>query len=170
MKNLLNIGMLLMVFTFLSATTSVNAQKYGYTNSQALLVQMPEVKQMNAKLETMQKQLEKQGQGMVAKFQAKYQKALKDAQDGKLTPVQQKQIEGELAKQQEDIVKFEQKMVTDLQKKQQDLLAPILKKLETAIKNVSKEKGYTFIFDSSVLLYGAESQDVTKLVKAKLGI
>jgi len=41
-------------------------------------------------------------------------------------------------------------------------------------KDVAKENGYTYIFDTSpgigVVLYADESTDVTALVKAKLGM
>jgi outer membrane protein len=59
-----------------------------------------------------------------------------------------------------------------IQQKKQDIYAPILDKAEKAIKAVSKEKNYDFVFDQSQgsLLFGKDEYDITPLVKAKLGI
>jgi outer membrane protein len=42
-----------------------------------------------------------------------------------------------------------------------------------AVKDIAKEKGYTYIFDTSPgtsVLYSPDSDDITALLKAKLGI
>lgn len=41
--------------------TTISAQKFGYLNSQALLAELPEVKQADANLQALQTQLEKKG-------------------------------------------------------------------------------------------------------------
>ena len=61
----------------------------------------------------------------------------------------------------------------DLQKQQETLLAPIQAKLQQAIQAVGAENGFTYIFDlaiPSIIYKGNGSEDVTALVKAKLGI
>ena len=68
------------------------------------------------------------------------------------------------------IGQYEQTMQQQLLEKQQTLLQPILDQVNEAIKQVAKDNGYTMIFDSAVLLYADEAQDVGTLVKAKLGI
>ena len=61
-------------------------------------------------------------------------------------------------------------MMADLQKKRQELLTPIYDSINNAIKEVAEENDFQFIFDEQVLLYGQESQDVTAMVRAKLGM
>ncbi|HMT77630.1 MAG TPA: OmpH family outer membrane protein, partial [Saprospiraceae bacterium] len=56
--------------------------------------------------------------------------------------------------------------------RRQALLAPVINKLNTVIVEVGKENGYSFIFDvsSGSMLYVTESDDVSTLVAAKLGL
>jgi outer membrane protein len=50
-------------------------------------------------------------------------------------------------------------------------MAPIMDKLQNAIKAVGAEGGFVFIYDSTSMLYNGNGvQDVSPLVKAKLGI
>jgi outer membrane protein len=59
-----------------------------------------------------------------------------------------------------------------MQKKKEELYSPIIKKAEDAINAIAKEKGYSYIFDTSVgaVLFAQESDDVMALVKAKLSL
>jgi outer membrane protein len=78
----------------------------------------------------------------------------------------------------QEIQEFEQKIQQflataqqDLQRQQEKLMAPIQQKIQTAIQAVGSENGFTFIFpDAMPSFVGADVQDVTPLVKAKLGI
>ena len=58
---------------FTMVTMSAQAQKFGFIDSDALLIEMPKVKQARANLEVLQKQLQTKGQNMVNEFQTKYQ-------------------------------------------------------------------------------------------------
>ena len=59
----------------------------------------------------------------------------------------------------------------DMQKKQVELFAPIQTKLREAINKVGNDGGFTYIMDASQMLYvGSGSEDVTSLVKSKLGL
>lgn len=168
MRKFFQIGALVALF-FLTAQT-VEAQKFGYINSAAVLSELPEVKQMRSNLEGLQKQLQKKGQQMLTDYQTKQQDALSKQQAGTLAPVEQQKVAEDLQKKEQEILKFEQEMQTKLASKEQELLEPILNKVNTAIQEVAKENGFQFIFDttSGVLLYAEESQDVTDLVKAKM--
>jgi outer membrane protein len=59
-----------------------------------------------------------------------------------------------------------------MRKKEADLLKPIIEKAKTAIAQVAKESGYSYIFDSSIaaFLYKPETDNVIASVKKKLGI
>lgn len=149
---------------------SVQAQKFGYINSSAILAEMPDVKQADAQLEALQKQLQKKGQGMVEKFQQDYVAIQQKVERGELSPKQQEEEAKKLETAQTDIQKFEQEMVDQLQKKRAELMNPILEKVNTAIQEVAKEGGYQYVFDEGVLLYKDSSMDITAMVKTKLGI
>ena len=168
MKRIVKIScLLLMVF---GAMSTVQAQKFGYVNSTAILAEMPEVKQMEANLEALQKQLQKKGQSMVEQLQQDYAAVQKKAASGDLSPKQQEEEAKKLEDQQTAIAQFEQEMMKQLQEKRNSELQPILEKVNQAITDVAKENDFQFIFDEGVILYAEDSQDVVNLVKAKLGL
>jgi outer membrane protein len=153
-----------------SVVSTVQAQKFGYLNSAAILAEMPEVKQADANLEALQKQLQKKGQDMLKKLQEDYGKVQQQVQAGNLSPIQQEQESKRLQEEEAKIAKFEQDMIKQVQDKRDELLGPIYDKVNQAIQDVASENGYQFIFDQGVLLYAEDSQDVSTLVKAKLGL
>ncbi len=71
MKKLYYHSLLLLVVLFISLQTA-QAQNFGYANSSQILSEMPEVKQAEAKLETLQKQLQERGQDMLTQLQADF--------------------------------------------------------------------------------------------------
>jgi outer membrane protein len=162
----------LVLALMISMTSGVFAQKFGFCNSAALLAELPEVKQADSDLQAYQAQLTKKGQQMVQVLQTKAADLQKRQEARTISP---KDFEAESAKletEQAGIQEYEQQVYADLTKKREELYAPILAKVNQAMKDVSKENAYILVFDSStqVLLYADESLDVTKLVKVKLGI
>jgi outer membrane protein len=167
MKKSILLGLLLMGFLL-----NANAQKYGYVTSGALLEKMPEMEQMRSNLEAYQAQLQKKGEQMFKDFQAKQTDAKSKKDRGELAPVQEQKILEELQKQQEELINFEQEMQDMLLSRQDELLKPILERVNDAIKEVSKEEGFTMVFDmsSGAILFTDENLDITAKVKEKLGI
>ena len=99
---------LLLTVALVALTMSVQAQKFGYINSQELLSQLPELKEANSKIETLKKQLQKKGQDMITALQTKYTTLQKKQADGLISP---KEIEVEAAKLKEEesqLATFEQ--------------------------------------------------------------
>ncbi len=158
------------MLALVSISFTVSAQKYGYINSDVLIAQMPAVKQMRPELESLQKILNKKREQMITDLQAKQQDAVRKYEQGLLAPAEQETVQKQLAADQQAIVEYEQSMQQQLIDKEQSLLEPILKKVNDAIQSVAKENGYTMIFNSAVLLYADETQDVSDKVKAKLNI
>lgn len=172
MKTILKLS----VFAFMMFAVSFNAdaQKFGYMNSTVLLAEMPEVKQADANLEVLKKQLTKRGQEMLQSLQTKYQDLAKKEQQGELSPKQTEVEAQKLREEEAKIVEYEKDMQQQLITKRETLLAPIVEKVNQAIQEVAKENGFNYIFDArqdfGILLYADESTDVTSLVKSKLGI
>jgi outer membrane protein len=162
-----------LLLTFLLANQAPSfAQKFGYLNSQALLSELPEVKQADANLQALQAQLEKKGQQMVAELENKYKDLQRKEQSGEISPKALEEEAKKLKEQEAELGKYEQEMQKQLLAKRQETLQPILDKVNNIIKQVATENQFTYIFDSSagILLYAQESMDVTALVKTKLGI
>jgi outer membrane protein len=148
------------------------SQKFGYCNSSALLTQIPEVKAADSDLQAFQAQLTKRGQEMVKALQDKATELQRKDSQGTISP-KEKEIQGTKLKEEEaTIAKYEQEVYEKLGQKREELYKPILERVNKAMEDVAKENQFMFVFDQNtqVILYADESLDVTKLVKAKLGI
>ena len=163
-----------MLFTvaFAALAISVQAQKFGYINSQELIGQLSEVKEANAKIETLKKQLQKKGEEMIATLRDKYTALQKKQTDGLISPVEVEKEAALLKEEETKLANFEQTSQQKIYEKSEELLAPIQTTINNAIKEVATDNGYTYIFDSSLglVLYADPGTDVSSLVKAKLGI
>jgi outer membrane protein len=162
----------LMLLICLSMASTGFAQKFGYCNSSALLTDIPEVKAADSDLQAFQSQLTKRGQEMVKSFQEKVAELERKQQSGTISP---KDLETQSAKLKEEeaaIGQYEQEVYNKLAQKREELYKPILDRVNKAMSDVALENQFLFVFDSSsqVILYADESLDVTKLVKAKLGM
>lgn len=158
----------------LCAALNLSAQEYkfGHLNSGNLLASMPEAKAADEQLAALQKRLVSKGDTMVAEFRKAYDSYLKESSEGILNPKQVKDREDGLHKMQENLQTYEQQIQQEILKKRQELLGPMLKKVDEAVDAVGKEGKYHMIFDESggAMLYTLPSQDVTELVKKKLGL
>lgn len=171
MKNVLSI---LGIFLFsIVSMTAANAQsKLGHVNSASILTKYPDMQRAQANLQAYQKQLKNKMDGMVKSYQATYQDAVQKQQAGQLSPAQGEEIGKKLQQEEQAIAKFEASIGQKLEAKRTELIQPIFDKVNAAIKQVALEKGYSYVFDTSVgtLLYAKDSDDVSALVKAKLGL
>ena len=144
------------------------AQKYGHVNSVDLMQAMPGIDSVNIKLMDFQKELQILYENMVNEFQTKKDKFDKDA--GTMSTAVRKLKEDELLALQNRIQDFNQSVNDDIEEEQMRLIAPFREKIQNAITDVAKEHKYSYIFDTQTLLYYDGGDDVTPLVKKKLGI
>jgi len=149
------------------------AVKVGYADVDYIFSQMPEQKQIDTELKSLQTQLKNQ---IDAKYQ-EYQKKLGDYQANINTMIDavRANTERELVQMQQNIEKLQQDAQTTVQTKQTQLMDPVFKKVGKAIEDVAKENGYSFILSQQiggldVILYGDEKMDVSDLVLKKLGV
>src|SRR5687767_8731042 len=161
-------GMLAFVTQAQTATTKV-----GYADVDYIFSQMPESKQIDQELKSLQTQLKNQ---IDAKYQ-EYQKKLGDYQANINTMIDavRANTERELVQMQQNIEKLQQDAQTTVQAKQTQLMDPVFKKVGKAIEDVAKENGFSFILSQQiggldVVLYGDEKMDVSDLVLKKLGV
>ena len=158
--------------TLLSLLTlsSIAQNKFGYIDSQELLILMPERKAAEAEVQNFAKSLETQ----LGSMTAEYQQSVQEYQTNEATYtdlVKQDKI-AEITGLEQRIQSFQQNAQQSLQTKEQELLEPILSKARKAIEDVAAEGNYTYIFDKSIgsILYAKESENVLSLVKKKLGL
>jgi hypothetical protein len=163
--------LLLAAFIAVPMCISAQALKFGNVNSQQIFELMPEKATAEKTLVEVSKKYEDEYKKLQDEFNKKYTDFQALAAD---TPqsIKDRRMQ-ELQENQTKIQNFQQMASQDLQKQQETLLAPITDKLQKAIQAVGAENGFTYIFDLSipaVVYSGAPSQDITPLVKAKLGL
>lgn len=145
------------------------AQKLGHIDGQQILLEMPERATLEADIQKSAKEYEDALAGM----QADYDGKVKEYQANVNTwPEAISQAKGKAIQDLEkNIYEFQQTANDELGKKQEALLKPMIDKAKKAIEDVAKEQGFVYVFDTSTgaLLYTG-GEDVTKLVRVKLGI
>ena len=146
----------------------IGQNKFGYIDSQELLILMPERKSAENELQNFAKTLESQLELMSAEYQESVQQY--QANEASYSDLVKQDKIAEITGLEQRIQSFQQNAQQSLQKKEQELLEPILEKARKAIDDVAIEGGYTYIFDKSqgTLLYAKESEDILNLVKTKL--
>jgi outer membrane protein len=172
-----NTKFLVALIALFIAGFSVNAQtaiKIGYTNLDYILQNIPDAKDIEAKLKTESAQYDKLYQDKVADFQKKYEAF--QALPANTSQVIKADKEKELQTLQTAIQEFQQNAQGELQRKQQQLLAPVLEKINKAINDVAKEAGYTHVFNTdagpgttAILFVAPTESDISDLVFKKLG-
>ena|SRR5688572_24046547 len=154
------------------AGTSLWAQpKFGYVNASELIYLMPEMKKVEASLDSTEKALGAQYQKHMDEYNLLLQKLETQQKDGVSSTMIQLTQEEILAKQ-DFLGKAQQIYQEELVNMQNKLLTPLNEKILKAIKEVSTEKGLNYVFDISkgAVLYWDEKDDVSKDVRKKLGI
>ncbi len=158
----------LFLLSFLTLS-SIAQNKFGYIDSQELLILMPETKIMQNEIEQEQKNLESQLANLTSEFQQQYQTF--EANQANYSELEKQDKIAALQSLEQRVLTFEKNATQVLQNKQQELVEPILTKARNAIEDVAKEGGFTYIFDKNpTILYAKESENILPLVKKKLGL
>ena len=149
----------------------MSAQKFGTVDSQAILTQLPDYTEAEAKLAESSKKYEAE----LAKLREEFDKKATDYQailDDPNTPqtIKERRTQ-EMQELDQKIQQFLQAAQQDLQRQQVQLLQPIQEKILGAIQAVGQEDSFTIIFPAEACVYqGSGCVDVTPLVKTKLGL
>jgi len=165
MKRILVLALFAMMFL---AVDAQQPQRFGYLNTQELITQMPEYAEAQKKHERFQAEQQQKYQGMVASYQTKAAEYTNGA--AVLTQTELSMLEAEIQQLQARIGEYEQTLPQIIQNHQNELIGAIVVKVQEAAKAVGEEKGFLYIFDSSVLLYQGGGEDISTYVKNKLGI
>ncbi|MFH2095164.1 MAG: OmpH family outer membrane protein [Bacteroidota bacterium] len=171
MKKIILFLLLAVVISTAYQATAQVKQRFGHIDSQALLMKMPERETAKKAIEAHAKELEEQLQAMQKELELKYQDYL-DKQ-ATYSDLIKKTKEEELTDLQQRMQDFQATAQQDLQSKELELLQPIFDKAKKGIEDVAKEKGYDYVFDTSVgalLYWPPESDDLLPMVLKKLGI
>lgn len=159
----------LILAILISLPTMAFAQKFGVVDYQNIMMDMPEIKEMQATIDASSKKYEEEYKNLTEKFQ-------KEFTDFQALPEDTPQsIKDRRAQELQDLEQKSQQFLAnaqqELQQQQQRLLAPIQERVRQAIETVGREGTFTFIFEKTQPLFtGTDAVDVTTQVRTKLGI
>ena len=151
-------------------TSIAQTPKFGHINTAELTSLMPERAAIQTELENYAKSLDTQLQMMGTEYQSKM--ADYQANEKTWSPVVRDSKEKEIVDLEKRIQEFQQTAQKSLSDKEQSLVEPVIAKVQDAIKVVAKQKGYTYVFDTSsgVLLAYPDGDNLLPLVKTYLKI
>ncbi len=149
-------------------SNAANAQKIGYISADEIIQLMPEATTVQNDLDQYQKSLYQNAQDKQNALNEAVQKFYKDSATMSASLKEVKRTE--LQKQVQDLSGEDQKIQNQFEQKRQELSLPIQKKLQTAIEDVAKENGYTYVLPREALIVMPPSSDIGPLVKKKLGL
>ncbi|MDF2431074.1 MAG: outer membrane protein [Mucilaginibacter sp.] len=169
MKKLFKVALvavgILMMGNFAKAQTKV-----GYINFQSLISQMPEAKTVKTQLDTYSKQFTDQ----LAVMQNELQTKGKDfqAKSATMTDAVRSSKQTELQDLQNRLQNYNTTAQQKFEERSNELIKPLTDKARAALTAVAKEKGYTYVLDSSQvqLLVSPEGDDLMTAVKLKMGL
>ena len=169
MKKLLKVALIAVCIVFAGNLAKAQS-KIGYVAVDAIVDQMPETKaaiksitdynkQFIDQLTTMNNELQSKGQAYQAQ-RATMTDAIRTAKESELNDLQKRFTDYQNTAQQQ------------VQAKQSELGKPIIEKVRAAVAQVAKEKGYTYVINSSQtdLVVSPPGDDLAVEVKAKLGL
>ena len=156
----------------LIAPMSVFAQKFGHVKFAEILTVTPEYTKAQTDIQAQQKQYEdemKRASDELTKKFTEYQQ-----EQANLPKNIQERRQKELQELNEKGMQFQADAQQQLQKAYAEMMEPIYKKIDDAIKAVGQEGGYVYIFDLNrtdiPFVNKSLSTDVTPAVKGKLGL
>ena len=165
---------IIVLFFLVFISQYVDAQTYGFINSEYILDKMPEYKEAKDRLDKMADRWTKE---VEERNKVLSQKKDLFNKEEVLLPTEEKE------KRQEEIQKLDNEIM-ELQRsrfgvsgeyfqKRQELIKPIQDKVYDAMQRIASKKNYTFIFDKanqSNLVYADKKQDLSDEIIKELGL
>jgi outer membrane protein len=182
-KILLKMNLIKTLFIALGLTLTANIvnaqQKVGSVNTEEVFASLSEVKTIGATIDNLTKTKQTEIEKLINDYQAK----LKTAQDKEktLSEANKEAVTKELIAAQTELQTLGKKIeetrsqaAKDISAKQNELFSPLQKKVRETIYAVAKERSLSYVFDTAAqesnnLLYTDGSEDITAIVKSKLG-
>lgn len=160
----------IIIFSIITLRSAAQTLKFGHIDSGALIQMLPQTKLADSTLKRFAETLDSQLKGMTTEYQGKLQQY--QSKVDSFPDAIRNYKEKELSDLGQRIQDFQQSAQESIQKKKEEIYGPILKKAEDAIKEIAKEKSYSYIFDTSLgsVIYAQDSDNIMTLVKTKLGL
>ena len=145
--------------------------KIGYVDSNEIMSNFEEVRQVQVDLEKEQRRFEGDFNNLVNRLDSLKQDY--ERQRLLMSESRRNEKENEITNMEKSVQKFQLDKFGpegEIYKKQNQLLKPVLGKIDAAIHQVGSDRGYDFILDamSGALLYALDSHNLTEAVMDEL--
>ena len=159
------------ILTLILASIALADIKIGYVDSNEIMNNFDEVRQVQADLEKEQRRLESEFNELVYSLDSLKQDF--DRQRLLMSDARRNEKENEILNKEKSVQKFQLDKFGpegEIYKTQNQLLKPVLAKIDDAIQKVGGDRGYDFILDamSGALLYALDSHNLTEDVMDEL--
>ena len=171
----MNKKIFLLILPFFCATLNLNAQKFGYIDTEYITSRMPEYKNAQAEIEKLTTKWIKEVSDKndeVTKLEKAYR-----AEEILLTEEMKQQRVRAISDKEKEAKDLQNKVFGyngDLLKKKQDIMKPVLDEVAKAVEKIAKLKRLDFLFDKSsdgiAMLYTNPIHDYTDYILEELGI
>ncbi|MDP4950477.1 MAG: OmpH family outer membrane protein [Flavobacteriales bacterium] len=160
---------------FISLGFGAFAQKLAHVDRQAILLQMPAMKGVQANMETAKKSFEgeyvimqKEHDDKVVDYETKTKMAV--SAGGWPEAIRQSKAQA-IADLEQNMMDFQQTANDELQQEQDRLLKPLVEEFDAAVAKIAKAGGYTYVFDIGAgnLVYSG-GEDIGDKLKVELKI
>ena len=152
-----------------TSTHSTAQSKFACISFNELVSSMPETKKADTTLAQYREALEQRFETMKSDYTTQATE-LTSADTGKFTKPQLDLKRRSLAELLARIQGYDQEAGQLLDQKKSDLFLPIQKKAEAAIAQVSRDNGYSYVFEKDNLHFFPPGDDILPLVRKKLGL
>lgn len=162
---------MVLVFAVMAFASAANAQKFAHVNTDSLVNELSIKDSIQQKLDVKQAEFQLQ----IKQLQDEYKMAETDWKNKASRPDLYSKSVIQLAELKVQGIadranQYTQVANEELQQYELQLMEPLVEKIKKAIEEVAKEKGYTYVINDQVLLVSPPSDDITNLVRKKLGL
>ena len=165
---------LITIFFLIFGLNFVNAQRFGYIDTDFILNKMPEYKKAQDEINQLSQAWEKEMQEMQKKIEGMY--AALQAEQVLLTEEMKKERTDAIQKKEAELKEYQKKVFGFgglFFLKKQELIKPIQDKVWDAVDKVCKENNLAIMFDKAgelVMIYTDPRHDYTDFVLDQLGL
>src|SRR5947209_2472723 len=161
---------LFLLSAILFSAMGVMAQKVGYIKVDNVVALMPETSKIDSMVKTFQADsLQPRFNYTLSEYQRK--DSAVNGKDSLKTPASVRaKMRQEMQQDLYELQNWQQIVNQATQQKQDQLLEPIYRRAITAIQEVAKENGYTYVYTKDALLVAPPADDMLPLVARKLNL
>ncbi|MFZ6013380.1 MAG: OmpH family outer membrane protein [Bacteroidota bacterium] len=165
---------LITIFFLIFGLNFVNAQRFGYIDTDFILNKMPEYKKAQDEINQLSEAWEKEIQEMSKKIEALYSSY--QAEQVLLTEEMKKERTTAIQKKEAELKEYQKKVFGFgglFFLKKQELIKPIQDKVWDAVDKVAKQNNLAIVFDKAgelVMIYTDPRYDYTDFVMDELGL